>query len=237
MYTGGYQFYDLGLDNFKLYKKKAKAEGREFAAQDRKIKRPQSMVFDLSQGRAPPKFEEVFGGKNGGTKSSRRDVSYREVTKTIGGVVVPKRPIEPDNCCMSGCINCVWDLFGEDMEEWKTKTKEAATALEKQGDNIKEQWPRGFDPPPSYLADKYIPEELVPHRGKHKVKNKIPPGLAVFQEFERKKKLQRQNKLKQFTRHGLKTPESTLSSDTTMSQDTNTTERTSSTTSYTETRV
>lgn len=47
----------------------------------------------------------------------------------MAGVWVPPKPDEPDNCCMSGCVNCVWDRFGEELEEWAAKRKEADVAL------------------------------------------------------------------------------------------------------------
>lgn len=33
------------------------------------------------------------------------------------------RPKEPDNCCMSGCVNCVWDAYREEVEEWAARRK------------------------------------------------------------------------------------------------------------------
>ncbi|OAA70686.1 Oxidoreductase-like protein [Cordyceps fumosorosea ARSEF 2679] len=48
---------------------------------------------------------------------------------TVGGVRVPPRPEEPDNCCMSGCVNCVWDLFREEMEEWTLASNAAKARL------------------------------------------------------------------------------------------------------------
>jgi hypothetical protein len=50
----------------------------------------------------------------------------------VAGVWVPPRPDEPDNCCMSGCVNCVWDRYGEELEEWALKRKEADIALAKE---------------------------------------------------------------------------------------------------------
>lgn len=47
----------------------------------------------------------------------------------VAGVLVPPRPEEPDNCCMSGCVNCVWDRFRDDMEDWSSKTQEAERRL------------------------------------------------------------------------------------------------------------
>lgn len=35
------------------------------------------------------------------------------------------RPQEPDNCCMSGCVNCVWDTYREEVEEWAARKREA----------------------------------------------------------------------------------------------------------------
>ncbi|KAG6043689.1 hypothetical protein E4U17_007133 [Claviceps sp. LM77 group G4] len=48
----------------------------------------------------------------------------------VAGVLVPPKPEEPENCCMSGCINCVWDRFREDMEEWTAKKHEAQAAAD-----------------------------------------------------------------------------------------------------------
>lgn len=36
------------------------------------------------------------------------------------------RPIEPDNCCMSGCAVCVWDTYYEEIEEWTIRKKNKA---------------------------------------------------------------------------------------------------------------
>jgi hypothetical protein len=50
----------------------------------------------------------------------------------VAGVWVPPRPMEPDNCCMSGCVNCVYERYREELEEWAAARKEAEVALAKE---------------------------------------------------------------------------------------------------------
>ncbi|KAF4979114.1 hypothetical protein FZEAL_4604 [Fusarium zealandicum] len=74
----------------------------------------------------------VFGSRLLGPVEVADRLAARTAKSTyIAGVLVPPRPEEPDNCCMSGCVNCVWDGFREDMEEWKLKNTEAQVALQK----------------------------------------------------------------------------------------------------------
>lgn len=72
----------------------------------------------------------IFGSRLLGPAERAEKAAGRAArSTTIAGVLVPPRPEEPDNCCMSGCVNCVWDLFREDMEEWTLKANEAKKRL------------------------------------------------------------------------------------------------------------
>lgn len=65
--------------------------------------------------------------------------------RTINGVPVPPRPEEPDNCCMSGCVHCVWDDYRDDVESWAARLHDAqAKAPTKNtiGDSAKINLPR-----------------------------------------------------------------------------------------------
>ncbi|RDA95489.1 hypothetical protein CP533_5373 [Ophiocordyceps camponoti-saundersi (nom. inval.)] len=72
----------------------------------------------------------VFGSRLlGPAEEADRLASKRARSTYVAGVVIPPRPEEPDNCCMSGCVNCVWERYREEMEEWSAKSKEAQTRL------------------------------------------------------------------------------------------------------------
>lgn len=69
------------------------------------------------------KAKVVFGDRN--SAAEERRAIWESKSQLIAGVLVPPKPEEPDNCCMSGCVNCVWELFREDLEEYAAKSKEA----------------------------------------------------------------------------------------------------------------
>ncbi|KAG2063751.1 hypothetical protein BDR04DRAFT_1111144 [Suillus decipiens] len=83
------------------------------------------------------KLENTVRGKNAITKQISQDVedatlarsspltSSRYVVQntpdTIAGFVIPKEPIPPsdEECCMSGCAICVYDIYEESLEAYK----------------------------------------------------------------------------------------------------------------------
>lgn len=153
-------------------------------------------VYTTSTG-GPTKttFGDIFSGPTKtAIRSSRRDLSHRIHMKTIAGVKVPSRPSEPGDkdCCMSGCVNCVWELFNADLEDWKYKRHQAVTSLLK-GKPTDEQWPSNWEAPPKDLPIDYIPNDYKSINSHLKVETineeaAMPVGMAVFAAFQKKLK-------------------------------------------------
>ncbi|KAJ5617617.1 hypothetical protein N7537_002731 [Penicillium hordei] len=80
------------------------------------------------------KMAIVFGTRLAGPGRSSRynpgEAPPKSMWRTINGVPIPPQPEEPDNCCMSGCVHCVWDDFRDEMEDWASRI---ATAKAKGG--------------------------------------------------------------------------------------------------------
>ncbi|KAH9825527.1 oxidoreductase-like protein [Teratosphaeria destructans] len=76
------------------------------------------------------KARMVFGSRDSGPNERQKEKEAR--SQLIAGVLVPPKPEEPDNCCMSGCINCVWDRFRDELEEWAAASAEARVKMQAQ---------------------------------------------------------------------------------------------------------
>lgn len=76
------------------------------------------------------KARVVFGSRLAGPAERREEKDKKSVV--VAGVKVPPRPSEPDNCCMSGCVNCVWDAYRDDLEEWAMARRQADANLMKE---------------------------------------------------------------------------------------------------------
>jgi hypothetical protein len=72
----------------------------------------------------------VFGTRLAGPGERKKELD--EASTMVAGIMVPPKPTEPDNCCMSGCVNCVWDLYRDEMEEWAEKSAQARAAMRAQ---------------------------------------------------------------------------------------------------------
>ncbi|USP73921.1 hypothetical protein yc1106_01195 [Curvularia clavata] len=107
------------------------------------LKKPLSQVQSLSHTSPEPPKEQprtpkeetfakariIFGST---TALEERKQEILRSSQNIAGVLVPPRPEEPDNCCMSGCVNCVWDMYRDEMEEWAEKQAQARAAMQAQ---------------------------------------------------------------------------------------------------------
>ncbi|RDW71774.1 hypothetical protein BP5796_07808 [Coleophoma crateriformis] len=72
----------------------------------------------------------IFSSRLSSPMERRSEIEKQ--SKMVAGIMVPPKPEEPDNCCMSGCVNCVWDRFRDELEEWAVAIKAAEVALRKE---------------------------------------------------------------------------------------------------------
>ncbi|KAH8101873.1 oxidoreductase-like protein [Cristinia sonorae] len=99
---------------------------------------------------------------------------------TFMGFVIPEKPKPPadDECCMSGCAVCVYDLYDEALHDYNDKLSSLRTSL--QVLNIPEfQWP---------LAVRTAPVDKV-------TDSKKSPTLSAFEELELRLKQKQEESL------------------------------------------
>lgn len=103
---------------------------------------------------------------------------------------VPPLPEEPDNCCMSGCVNCVWETYREEMEEWQAATAEAKAASARR--DAKERVDVSMDDDGGGSDTNWVPETPPATVAKDlwddKLYKDIPVGIRAFMKTEKKLK-------------------------------------------------
>ena len=102
------------------------------------------------------RMASIFGGRLAGEPPRATSRTAVGAGTMIAGVPVPARPQEPDNCCMSGCVNCVWETYSDDVRYWRAQRRRAAQALR----GTAEVWPADRDPPLALLHPRNVPQSL-----------------------------------------------------------------------------
>ncbi|KAI3321038.1 oxidoreductase-like protein [Xylariaceae sp. AK1471] len=114
----------------------ASSSGTTISSSTTRIPRPSA-----EPATAQEKARIIFGSRLAGpAERADRLQAIRDRSTLVGGVLVPPRPEEPDNCCMGGCANCVWDTYRDDMETWAAASTRAEEALQ-QAEESKPQKP------------------------------------------------------------------------------------------------
>ncbi|CAI6340018.1 unnamed protein product [Periconia digitata] len=133
--------------------------------------------------------QKVFGSRE--KEMAERKKQMEAATQNIAGVLVPPRPTEPDNCCMSGCVNCVWDMYRDEMEDWAAKSAEARAKVQAQNAS-RAPIPAGNDT--ASLATSMDDDgggsetNWVPNEGNSDLFDDIPVGIREFMRTEKKLK-------------------------------------------------
>jgi hypothetical protein len=120
-------------------------ESTETAAIDTSPASPPTLSAEPST--AQEKARIVFGSRLAGpAEREERLQELRDQSTLVAGILVPPKPEEPENCCMGGCVNCVWDRYRDEMEEWAAATAKAQIQLQAQGPRGAEQEKRPSAP-------------------------------------------------------------------------------------------
>ncbi|KAI3528173.1 oxidoreductase-like protein [Colletotrichum paranaense] len=139
---------------------------------------------------AAEKAAIVFGSALAGPAARQKRLEeLRSKSTTIAGVVIPPRPEEPDNCCMSGCVNCVWERYREEMEDWSAANAEAQLKLkEQQGASANDS--NTMDDDGGGSDTNWVPQDpkIAKNMWDEKLYDDVPVGIREFMKTEKKLK-------------------------------------------------
>ncbi|KAJ5144805.1 hypothetical protein N7448_002197 [Penicillium atrosanguineum] len=118
-------YYKLVLNGFSPYEGRAATERSTIVKPEDKSLPASPTKADTPQDRMAIVFGTRLAGPGRQSRYNPGEAPPESLWRTVNGVPIPPRPDEPDNCCMSGCVHCVWDDFRDEMEDWAARVNTA----------------------------------------------------------------------------------------------------------------
>ncbi|KAJ5201630.1 uncharacterized protein N7498_006293 [Penicillium cinerascens] len=118
-------YYKLVLNARSLYEARAPTERTTTPQSEEKPNPTSPTEVETPQDKMAIVFGTRLAGPGRQSRYNPGEAPPESMWKTVNGVPIPPRPDEPDNCCMSGCVHCVWDDFRDEMEEWAARIENA----------------------------------------------------------------------------------------------------------------
>ncbi|WVQ79879.1 hypothetical protein IAT38_001979 [Cryptococcus sp. DSM 104549] len=88
-----------------------------------------------------PAMKGLGGESSAGAKDAKGG-ARRTKEMYVGNIAVPPKPVPPgeEECCMSGCVNCVYTIYTQELEEYVEAIDAARAELEATG-VPRSEWP------------------------------------------------------------------------------------------------
>lgn len=120
-----------------------------------------------------------------GVEMTKNEVEDKDKEMIVQGIVIPPKPVPPkdDECCMNSCVNCVYNLYADDLEAYTSALDGAHSAVITA--NIpKSQWPEAV----RKLDGKKGGKEGVREEEMGKMEDGMDPVVLAFLDMERRLK-------------------------------------------------
>ncbi|KIK65557.1 hypothetical protein GYMLUDRAFT_159018 [Collybiopsis luxurians FD-317 M1] len=90
-------------------------------------------------------YGDLRRSASGSIGTTSLSVTLEKATNTFKGLVIPQRPKEPqsDECCMSGCAVCVYDLYDESLVAYRDAVAKVKATLAGMG-VPESEWPKAL---------------------------------------------------------------------------------------------
>ncbi|KAG0334454.1 hypothetical protein BG004_000402 [Podila humilis] len=100
--------------------------------------------------------------------------------KVYHGFKIPVKPSPPgaEDCCMSGCAHCIYDIYEEDRQDYKAALAKVLEAIQK----------AGLPPPPPDVVPTSATKTSGSNNNDNSDDDDMDPGMKAFLELERKLK-------------------------------------------------